>query len=513
MKKLFSILIVIILLFCISAPAVSAQNTPYLPENTPIFIKSAINCGKLAYTELLAFKLELYSRLYSALMNVETAVDMSDMNLDWKDENHQEIFSCVNFIVANTPALYYSFGLTTGCSPAYNYNTNEWYIESVTFDYDGIDLQTLKNRIAETQNIVSSIARKVPSNISDIGKMLWVHDYLAVNYEYDTTLQIRSAYGFLTQNKGVCSSYAQVFCAVMTQLGIPATSVYSDEGNHQWNTVLLNGNFYHIDCTWGDPTPDSYGTAYHNFFLLSDSQLDIADSNSQNSGSHINDYIMESEYFGLDFNCKDKSYDNGYIWNNIKTEIPYYNGEFYFICDTTTNKYEPCATIYKSSDLKTKQEVTTVKSDLWYINKTNTGYSYHPGYYTGFEIIGSQIYFNDSHSVRYYDLSNNKEGKVFETGDNNIFSFKYLSNGDFIYETHTHDDAHKTLKITVSLSDKGHIFDSSAQGYTSDLTALRKYLLGYREDNICLVKGDLSGNDSIINIQDFVALKKLAAQS
>lgn len=510
MKKLFCILTVITLLFCILAPVTtSAQSTPELPENTPLFLESAIKGGLMEYTDDVALKLEIYDRLYSALMNCEISVDVSDLSLNWIGENHQMIFDTVDFVVNSTPALYYSFGLSTDLNPAWNENLNDWCIESITLNFSGTDLDTLKNRLNTTQKSVSDIVKKVPKNLTDVAKMLWVHDYLAVNYKYDETYQIRSAYGFLTQKTGVCSSYAHTFTAIMTELGIPATSVFSDEGNHQWNIVLLDGKYYHIDCTWGDPVPDSYGTAVHDFFLLSDSQLDINDAKSENAGSHINDYAMESRYFDLNISCTDTKYDSGYAWSTSKNRFIYYNSEFYYI---STNELNPTATIYKTSDFRTSKSIITISSDLWYIYKTDTDYSYHPGFYTSFEIIGSQLYFNDSHSVKYYDLANKQRGTVFNYNSNNIFSFHYLGKGKFSYTTHNHAETTTVIENTITLTDKGHIYNSTSDSYNADLIAMRKYLLGNHDDNICLVKGDLSGDDSVVNILDFVALKKLAAQ-
>ena len=522
MKKLFCILTVIALVFCAVVPVTtSAQTSPKLPENTPIFIEQAINIGLMEYTDEIALKLKLFDRIYSAFMNCDTSIDVSDLSLNWINENHQEVFSTVNYIVNSTPAFYYSFGVRTGLNSIWNETASDWFIGSVTFEFSGTDSETLKTRFYTTQKLVSDIAKKVPKKLSDVARILWVHDYLAVNYKYDTNYQVRSAYDFLTQKTGVCSAYAQTFTAIMTELGIPATSVYSDEGNHQWNIVLLDGKYYHIDCTWADPTPDSYGTAVHDFFLLSDSQLDINDANSSNAGSHINNYTLDSDFFGIDISCADTKYDSGYLWNGLNTAFAYYNGAFYYIEDKSyivkneqgyaIAAYSKAA-IYKTADLKTKQEILSLDSDLWYFDSSET--YFHSGYFTGFDIVGSQLYFNDAHSVKYYDIENGKSGTVFESQEN-ILAFHYLGKGKFSYTTHLHNSNNTYYKIdnTVTVPNLGHIYGDTSDSYNTDLIAMRKYLLGNHDDNICLVKGDLVGDDNVVNILDFVAMKKLAAHS
>jgi len=41
----------------------------------------------------------------------------------------------------------------------------------------------------------------------------------------------------------------------MQRAGIPCAVVWGtvDGGGHEWNAVELDGNFYYVDATWGDP--------------------------------------------------------------------------------------------------------------------------------------------------------------------------------------------------------------------------------------------------------------------
>lgn len=362
MRKISSVLTVLALILTLLTPVISAQSVPELPESTPLIIEHAINSGKIEYNDDIALKLELYDRIYSAYMNFETLINISDLSIEFNDEGKTLINKCINYFLNNTLCIYDKSSISY--SLAYN---SQLYVY-IRLIYTNVDIESVKSKIETTKRLVSDIAKKVPNNISDIAKMLYVHDYLAVNFEYDMSKKYRTVYDFLTQKSGVCSAYALTFAAIMNEIGIPVTSAYSDEGNHQWNIVLLNNNFYHIDCTWADPIPDSYGVAIHDFFLLSDSQLDLADANSSEPCSHINDYTLENTYFGLNISCTDTTYDSGYIWSGYNTAFHCYDGEFYYISDTTTNKSEPNATIYKTTDFKTSQNVITINSCLSDIN-------------------------------------------------------------------------------------------------------------------------------------------------
>ena len=43
--------------------------------------------------------------------------------------------------------------------------------------------------------------------------------------------------------------------------------------NHAWNLIKIDGEWYHIDVTWDDPTPDLLGRVNHVFFLISDDAI------------------------------------------------------------------------------------------------------------------------------------------------------------------------------------------------------------------------------------------------
>ncbi len=85
------------------------------------------------------------------------------------------------------------------------------------------------------------------------GKALYIHDYLAAHYEYDTRDPLSGTdpcrydmYSFLVEGRAVCEGYALTFLYFMKQLGIPCATVPRDSMCHMWNQVQLDGEWYHV---------------------------------------------------------------------------------------------------------------------------------------------------------------------------------------------------------------------------------------------------------------------------
>lgn len=99
---------------------------------------------------------------------------------------------------------------------------------------------------------------------------LWMHDWLIHNAEYDESLQEHGADGVLLKGTGVCESYTRAYTALLTAMGVNSKEIISDAMDHSWNIVRMDGNWYHVDCTWDDPID---GEENHAYFGLSDALM------------------------------------------------------------------------------------------------------------------------------------------------------------------------------------------------------------------------------------------------
>ena len=81
---------------------------------------------------------------------------------------------------------------------------------------------------------------------------------------------------------------------LMDMAGVPCEVVTND--THAWNVVQIDGEWYHVDTTWDDPTPNREGYVRYNYFLKSDAYM----SRDHQSWS----------FNGTSYACTSTKYDN-----------------------------------------------------------------------------------------------------------------------------------------------------------------------------------------------------------
>lgn len=114
----------------------------------------------------------------------------------------------------------------------------------------------------DVNNIVETFKRKyIRETMSTFEKEMQIIQYLVetIDYDYDNYLngtipnESYNEYGALVKHVCVCSGYAAAFKVLCEACGIPAVIVSSQEMNHAWNQVNIDGRWYNVDVTWEDP--------------------------------------------------------------------------------------------------------------------------------------------------------------------------------------------------------------------------------------------------------------------
>lgn len=159
---------------------------------------------------------------------------------------------------------------------------------------------------------------------TDLEKMLVIHDKMVADCDYDVRIldktntepiddTIYHALGALRDNFAVCQGYSQALYMIAKELDIELDFCYSEDINHIWNYVKLDGQWYHMDMTNDDfPDTDENGKtiarkdprAWHRYFMVSDDGL--------NEAAHGTDYRTMS---GEEIVCEDKRYESDHLFN------------------------------------------------------------------------------------------------------------------------------------------------------------------------------------------------------
>ena len=137
---------------------------------------------------------------------------------------------------------------------------------------------------------IEAILSGVDPSWSDAEKALYLHDYLAVHYEYDYPglygqknrpyREQYTAYGLLRNGAAVCQGYSELYSVLLNRIGIPSRMVASNELNHAWNYVRIDGQWYFTDVTWDDCYQHYAGMMLHKYFLRTMVEMEAADHNT-----------------------------------------------------------------------------------------------------------------------------------------------------------------------------------------------------------------------------------------
>ena len=126
-------------------------------------------------------------------------------------------------------------------------------------------------------------AEAVTDGMTDEEKLRALHDALVrlCEYDVDTAAQQApdgatapfAADGALLDHKAVCAGYGRAFGMLCEAAGLETVYVASEEMNHGWNAVRLDGQTYYIDCTFDDPVPDRGEYVSDQYFMLTAEEL------------------------------------------------------------------------------------------------------------------------------------------------------------------------------------------------------------------------------------------------
>ncbi len=258
---------------------------------------------KLLY-ESPAQSLEDY--LVEQLTAMNPNIDVSDYMIP--SEEAYEVYASV---VNRHPELYY---VDTGLRWSSNGMTG--MVMELKISYQEYDR-------AAVQAELDRVLAMVDKNMSDLEKIVWIHDYLCMDVAYayreavEGTLKedAHNIKGAMLDKLAVCDGYANTFLYFMQKLGIPCRIISND--SHAWNQVCLDGSWYMVDVTYDDTIWDYYGNVTHDYLLKSEAAFD-GDNHDWNRDKY------EA--------CTDTTYDNAF-WNGIKTQMINRDGSWYMIDD------------------------------------------------------------------------------------------------------------------------------------------------------------------------------------
>ncbi len=248
-------------------------------SQTEKYIRSSFNTlqnpyfAMLSETEMDAYSL-IYEELYEGNQKFECPIKL----------NADQLTNAIDSVLDDHPELFWidnNYG--------YTYDPADGTIKEIKFTFfDFADTpEKLKNARKEFDREAAKIVDKARAYPTLLERELYIHDYICENTEYDMTAPYnQSAYSSIVLHRSVCAGYSRAFQYLMQKSGYTCYYVTGrtdgigmtpgegyEDGAHSWNLVLLNGQFYNIDCLWDDTASDTYGTPIYPFFNVTDEAL------------------------------------------------------------------------------------------------------------------------------------------------------------------------------------------------------------------------------------------------
>ncbi len=338
------------------------------------------------------------------LENINTEIDISAAKIPWDESSRQAAATILLNLIDDEP-LYFHVSQSSGIGINGTYASDgSIIVQSFRVTYrDDFDTKAEYNArknalLREADSVIAYMnSQGVTASSPDFDKALWIHDYIALNCEYDIpSYNAKSEKGHgaddaILDNAAVCQGYSAAYRLFMEKLGIECENVYDNTSNHEWSLIKINGYWYHVDITHDDPVTDKLGYVSHKFFLLTDEEI-------IGSASHSDDFFTTHNHI-----ADGPSYD-AHDWRNSRSSIAFVGSDRYYIVEfTTSGAYiQDYAKIVKcDSDMNvTNDSYYEFERQFWY-NKnggiTNT--------YAGIGSLGNSLYFNTNKALYKIDTT------------------------------------------------------------------------------------------------------------
>ncbi len=229
---------------------------------------------------------------------------------------------------------------------------------------------------ARVTGMLDEIAAGVQSDWSAPEKALYLHEWMAVRYEYDNTeyedadaqYLRHTAYGMLLNDMAVCEGYAWLYGLLLRRVGVESQMVVSYSLNHAWNMLYIDDAWYHVDVTWDDAYGSHPGLVSHDSFLKGESGIEASE--------HVcTDWELITGTPVSELNVSDK-YDNGFWVDSITAAQPTSDGRWYVIRQdaetSATGWFMLCD--FDAATAEAEEESLMSLSDRWYTSTDSSSY-------------------------------------------------------------------------------------------------------------------------------------------
>ena len=167
------------------------------------------------------------------------------------------------------------------------------------------------------------------SEASDYQKIQFVYEYIIDTTAYDSgspdTQNIQSA---LLYHSSVCAGYSKAFQYILNRMGMFCTYITGtirDGGDHGWNMVRIDGNYYYVDVTWGDPVfvsrVEGASGNRTNYNYLCCTEMDLFKTHTPDGAVELPECISDDYNYYKRNGYYYEQFDYGTIYNALMNSV------------------------------------------------------------------------------------------------------------------------------------------------------------------------------------------------
>lgn len=217
----------------------------------------------------------LYQEMLKSLTDMETETELSTLNPDLLEPVFQAV-------MADHPEIFYTDGYS---STTYKLGTD---MKKITFSGSyTLEEEEIKKRREAVFSAADRWLSELAEGMDDYQKAKYLYEYLIAHTDYEQgTADSQNVCSVLLNGRSVCQGYAKTLQLLCQQAGIPAllvTGRVNGQG-HAWNLLKLDGDWYHVDPTWGDAsylqegeagyTAESFPAVNYDYFCVTTDQIE-----------------------------------------------------------------------------------------------------------------------------------------------------------------------------------------------------------------------------------------------
>lgn len=234
-----------------------------LVRNSSVGMGNASKTEEIPYQQVSVDEEAFAACYYYGLLNEEEKIVYQEIFGGIQNREEEIYVHCADADVTNRilgevlrdyPDFFWCDGGVSSTSYEKNDGSEAYTVAVPEYNCSAEEMQSRQEQIDGT---VNEVLQGISLEVSDYEKILYVYEYIVNSVEYDMNApDNQNLYSALVGKRSVCAGYSKAAQYLLKRLGISAiyvTGMTNGTNAHAWNLVQCQGEYYHVDTTWGDP--------------------------------------------------------------------------------------------------------------------------------------------------------------------------------------------------------------------------------------------------------------------